>query len=143
MKVFHVTLVSRAISKGVATNVFDAMTMTSVPAATSQEQQHLVTRPIILSNVSSLGVIMVRKLDLQSTVNFEPSPNSKACTFAELFYGGEAPTETNHALTCPICGRLGFTESELQTHVAAEHQNSNTEVVSDLDLSEHFVYTKK
>lgn len=35
-----------------------------------------------------------------------------------------------HSLTCPVCGRLGFTEPELQSHVAAEHQNCSTEVVS-------------
>jgi hypothetical protein len=50
----------------------------------------------------------------------------------ELFYGGEATSEINHALTCPVCGRLGFTESELQSHVSAEHVNCNTEVVSFL-----------
>lgn len=49
--------------------------------------------------------------------------------FADLYYSGESSTELAHSLTCPICGRLGFTESELQSHVTLEHQNSNTEVV--------------
>lgn len=74
--------------------------------------------------------------------------------FLDLYYGGEPPVDVNHALTCPvrfisyvhsvnefefdynicvqICGRLGFTESELQAHVAAEHQNSNIEVVNSI-----------
>lgn len=52
--------------------------------------------------------------------------------FKDLYYSGESSTELAHSLTCPICGRLGYTESELQSHVTSEHQNSNTEVVRSI-----------
>jgi len=53
--------------------------------------------------------------------------------YAELFHGGDAPgSEMQHqSFTCPICGRLGFTESNLQEHVNIEHPDSAVEVVSD------------
>jgi len=47
----------------------------------------------------------------------------------DLYYSGETATDQAHSLTCPICGRLGFTEVELQSHVTSEHQSCNTEVV--------------
>jgi len=51
--------------------------------------------------------------------------------FVDLYYSGESSSEVMaHSLTCPVCGRLGFTETELQSHVASEHQSCNTEVVS-------------
>ncbi|CAL8143588.1 unnamed protein product [Orchesella dallaii] len=53
----------------------------------------------------------------------------------DLYYSGESSTDLAHSLTCPICGRLGFTESELQSHVTSEHQNSNTEVVCPICAS--------
>jgi len=53
----------------------------------------------------------------------------------DLYYGGETAPELSHSLTCPVCGRLGLTEAELQTHAAAEHQNCNTEVVCPICAS--------
>lgn len=51
----------------------------------------------------------------------------------DLYYNGETNnSELSYSLTCPVCGKLGLTESELQNHAAAEHQNCSTEVVSDL-----------
>lgn len=54
--------------------------------------------------------------------------------FAELFHGGEAGSVgadlQYHSYTCPICGKLGFTDSHLQEHVGIEHADSATEVVS-------------
>lgn len=49
----------------------------------------------------------------------------------DLYYSGESAVDVMaHSLTCPICGRLGLTETELQSHVTAEHQSCTTEVVS-------------
>ncbi|CAG7833771.1 unnamed protein product [Allacma fusca] len=53
----------------------------------------------------------------------------------DLYYGGESSTDQAHSLTCPVCGRFGFTESELHSHVTAEHQNCNTEVVCPICAS--------
>jgi len=53
----------------------------------------------------------------------------------ELFYGGEAHTDQIHSLTCPICGKYGFTELELHSHVTSEHQNCGTEVVCPICAS--------
>jgi len=54
----------------------------------------------------------------------------------DLYYSGESSSETMaHSLTCPVCGRLGFTETELQSHVTSEHQNCNTEVVCPICAS--------
>lgn len=58
----------------------------------------------------------------------------------DLYYSGESSTDLAHSLTCPICGRLGFTESELQSHVTSEHQNSNTEVVSKTTFVNNRLY---
>lgn len=52
---------------------------------------------------------------------------------ADLYYGGEAfSVEQPQAFTCPYCGRMGYTEISLQEHVAAEHTETSTEVVSIL-----------
>jgi len=49
----------------------------------------------------------------------------------DLYYGGEAfSVEQPQAFTCPYCGRMGYTELSLQEHVAAEHTETSTEVVS-------------
>lgn len=48
----------------------------------------------------------------------------------ELYYGGEAFTaDQPQSFTCPYCGKMGFTESALQEHVASEHSDSSIEVV--------------
>lgn len=45
----------------------------------------------------------------------------------ELFYSGEnaAGIVQPQALTCPFCGRLGFTESSLVDHVTSSHSDSS------------------
>ena len=49
----------------------------------------------------------------------------------ELYYGGEAFTaDQPQSFTCPYCGKMGFTESALQEHVASEHSDASNEVVS-------------
>jgi len=54
----------------------------------------------------------------------------------DLYYSGESsPESMAHSLTCPVCGRLGFTEPELQSHVTTEHQSCNTEVVCPICAS--------
>ena len=53
------------------------------------------------------------------------------CFSPDLYYGGEAfSVEQPQAFTCPYCGRMGYTEISLQEHVAAEHTETSTEVVS-------------
>lgn len=48
----------------------------------------------------------------------------------ELYYGGEAFTaDQPQSFTCPYCGKMGFTESALQEHVASEHSDASIEVV--------------
>ena len=53
----------------------------------------------------------------------------------DLYYSGEANPELSYSLTCPVCGKLGLTESELQSHAVSEHQNCNTEVVCPICAS--------
>ena len=49
----------------------------------------------------------------------------------ELYYGGEAFTaDQPQSFTCPYCGKMGFTETALQEHVASEHSDASIEVVS-------------
>lgn len=62
--------------------------------------------------------------------------NFKQClSQTELYYGGEAFTaDQPQSFTCPYCGKMGFTESALQEHVASEHSDSSIEVVSPLLL---------
>jgi hypothetical protein len=51
----------------------------------------------------------------------------------ELYYGGEGVSiEQPQSLTCPYCSRMGFTETTLQEHVAADHADASVEVVSNL-----------
>lgn len=48
----------------------------------------------------------------------------------DLYYGGEAfSVEQPQAFTCPYCGRMGYTETSLQEHVASEHTETSTEVI--------------
>ncbi|KAL3183173.1 hypothetical protein MRX96_006940 [Rhipicephalus microplus] len=48
----------------------------------------------------------------------------------DLYYGGEAVSvEQPQSYTCPICGKMGFTELALQEHVIAEHMDATSEVV--------------
>lgn len=48
-----------------------------------------------------------------------------------LYYGGEtiANSDQPQSYTCPLCGRMGFTDGTLQEHVAAEHADTSLEVV--------------
>jgi len=49
---------------------------------------------------------------------------------ADLFYGGETVSlEQQLSYTCPLCGRLGFTDVLLQEHVGVEHTDASQEVV--------------
>lgn len=49
----------------------------------------------------------------------------------ELYYGGEAFTaDQPQSFTCPYCGKMGFTETALQEHVASDHSDASIEVVS-------------
>ncbi|XP_064466105.1 E3 ubiquitin-protein ligase KCMF1-like [Ornithodoros turicata] len=48
----------------------------------------------------------------------------------DLYYGGEAVSvEQPQSFTCPICGKMGFTEATLQEHVTSEHTDTSFEVV--------------
>lgn len=51
--------------------------------------------------------------------------------FSEVYYGGEALTslEMPQSYTCPYCAKMGFTDTTLQEHVTAEHQDTSFEVV--------------
>lgn len=54
----------------------------------------------------------------------------------DLFYGGENhPPEQPQALTCPLCGGLGFSEQQLKEHVAKQHKEDRiNEVICPLCL---------
>lgn len=41
-----------------------------------------------------------------------------------------SPADQPQSFTCPYCGKMGFTESALQEHVASEHSDASIEVVS-------------
>lgn len=45
----------------------------------------------------------------------------------ELFYSGENAAGINHSqsLTCPFCGKLGYTETTLVDHVSSAHSDSS------------------
>ena len=62
--------------------------------------------------------------------------NFKRCfSHIQLYYGGEAFTaDQPQSFTCPYCGKMGFTESALQEHVASEHSDASIEVVGPLLL---------
>ena len=45
----------------------------------------------------------------------------------DLFYNGENHSlEQPQSLTCPLCGQLGFSESQLREHVTKQHSDSTT-----------------
>lgn len=52
----------------------------------------------------------------------------------ELHYSGEShATQHPQSFTCPLCGKLGFSESQLHSHVNRQHslsQGMHQEVVS-------------
>lgn len=70
-------------------------------------------------------------MDLQLKQVITVTLNVRLDVPADLYYGGEAfSVEQPQAFTCPYCGRMGYTEISLQEHVAAEHTETSTEVVS-------------
>ena len=73
-----------------------------------------------------------------------PTPYEPSAACAELYYGGEGVgSEQPQSLTCPYCGRLGFTELTLMEHTTTEHNDTTTEVVSHhlAHRLHHRVYT--
>lgn len=51
-------------------------------------------------------------------------------TITDVFYGGEAlTTEQPQSYTCPLCSRMGYSESSLHEHVTADHADASAEVV--------------
>lgn len=50
---------------------------------------------------------------------------------AELYYGGESSlnSEMPQSFVCPVCGKLGFTETTLVEHVTQEHADACIESV--------------
>lgn len=61
----------------------------------------------------------------------------------DLYYGGEAfSVEQPQAFTCPYCGRMGYTEMSLQEHVAAEHTETSTEVVSWCSMKLNLIFVQ-
>ncbi|XP_069184011.1 E3 ubiquitin-protein ligase Kcmf1 isoform X3 [Procambarus clarkii] len=54
----------------------------------------------------------------------------------DVYYGGEAlSVEQPQSLTCPFCGKMGYTETSLQDHVTADHPDSAYEVVCPICAS--------
>lgn len=44
---------------------------------------------------------------------------------SELYYGGETQVlETPQSFTCPLCGQIGFSETQLKDHVTKKHAES-------------------
>ena len=66
------------------------------------------------------------------TVHTHMHPHTPKKKIPDLFYGGENhPPEQPQALTCPLCGGLGFSEQQLKEHVAKQHKEDRiNEVVS-------------
>ena len=52
----------------------------------------------------------------------------------ELYYGGDSvsSSEQPQSYTCPYCGNMGFSEVTLSEHVAVQHSDSSSEVVSNM-----------
>lgn len=43
----------------------------------------------------------------------------------DVYYGGEAlSVDSPQSLTCPFCGKMGYTETTLQDHVSVEHSDT-------------------
>lgn len=57
------------------------------------------------------------------------------CVCVELYYAGEYSSKPNisRSFTCPFCGRMGFTDATLNTHVNSEHAEDSFEVVRFLN----------
>ncbi|XP_042233918.1 E3 ubiquitin-protein ligase KCMF1-like isoform X1 [Homarus americanus] len=54
----------------------------------------------------------------------------------DVYYGGEAlSVDQPQSLTCPFCGKMGFTETSLQDHVTADHPDTAYEVVCPICAS--------
>lgn len=87
----------------------------------------------IFSQIRSLStwtLILVCNLRLRNVFHVESKLNLFSW-WTELYYGGEAFTaDQPQSFTCPYCGKMGFTESALQEHVASEHSDASIEVVS-------------
>ena len=46
--------------------------------------------------------------------------------FSDLFYGGESHSiEQPQSYTCPLCGEIGLSDTDLRDHVARQHTNSS------------------
>lgn len=55
----------------------------------------------------------------------------------DLYYGGEpVAVEQPQSLTCPYCGKMGFTETALQEHVTTDHSETSFEVVFTFSLNQ-------
>uniref|UniRef100_A0A4W5JLZ6 RING-type E3 ubiquitin transferase n=1 Tax=Hucho hucho TaxID=62062 RepID=A0A4W5JLZ6_9TELE len=84
----------------------------------------LLSNPVPLSCLSYYRPILWRRGLLSFT-----------CPYY-LYYGGEAlSVEQPQAFTCPYCGRMGYTETSLQEHVAAEHTETSSEVICPICAS--------
>ena len=47
------------------------------------------------------------------------------CHHSELFYSGESHSlDQPQSYTCPLCGQIGFSESQLREHVTKQHSDS-------------------
>lgn len=54
----------------------------------------------------------------------------------DVYYGGEAlSADQPQSLTCPFCGKMGYTETSLQDHVTADHPDTAYEVVCPICAS--------
>ncbi|KAK7085031.1 E3 ubiquitin-protein ligase kcmf1 [Halocaridina rubra] len=54
----------------------------------------------------------------------------------DVYYGGEAlSVDQPQSLTCPFCGKMGYTETSLHDHVTAEHPDIAYEVVCPICAS--------
>ncbi|KAG0718017.1 E3 ubiquitin-protein ligase KCMF1 [Chionoecetes opilio] len=54
----------------------------------------------------------------------------------DVYYGGEAlSVDQPQSLTCPFCGKMGYTETSLQDHVTADHPDTPYEVVCPICAS--------
>ncbi|XP_074991813.1 uncharacterized protein LOC142074828 isoform X2 [Calonectris borealis] len=61
--------------------------------------------------------------------NFGVLNHGRAFKRQDLYYGGEAfSVEQPQSFTCPYCGKMGYTETSLQEHVASEHAETSTEI---------------
>lgn len=54
----------------------------------------------------------------------------------DVYYGGEAlSVDQPQSLTCPFCGKMGYTETSLQDHVTVDHPDTAYEVVCPICAS--------